>query len=283
MSNVLYLNKPKGISSFDLCFKLRKILNTKKIGHTGTLDPNATGVMIILYDNSTKAAQFLVSDTKTYKTKVLFGIQTDTLDIDGNIINRMEKYIVPSFDEIDRVLKTFKGISKQIVPITSAKKINGKKLYQYQYEGKQVDLPEIDINVYDIELNEVLDNGFVYTCKVSSGTYIRSLTRDILEKLNIIGTVDELKRINIDGISIDDCDSLDDVINGNYHNHDLLEVLKQRYTTFEVDNDADIKNGKPIKLDSNDETVIITHNSELLAMYKKDYDLYRCARGMWND
>lgn len=280
MNSVLYINKPKGISSFDLCFKLRKVLGTKRIGHTGTLDPNATGVMVVLYNEATKAAQFLVSDSKEYKCRVLFGIETDTLDIDGNIINRSE-FSIPNREELVSVLNSFKGNSKQIVPITSAKKINGKKLYQYQLEGKEVELPVIDINIYDISLNDIYDDGFSFTCSVSSGTYIRALVRDILKKLNLIGTVSELCRTKIDSIAIEECDSLDDALIGKYTKHDLLDVLKDRYNTYEVENVNDIKNGKRIKIDSNDEYVILLDHGNLLAMYQKDGDEYKNARGLW--
>lgn len=280
MNSVLYINKPSGISSFDICYKLRKILNTKRIGHTGTLDPNATGVMVILYNEATKAAQFLVSDTKQYKTRVLFGIETDTLDIDGNIVNS-KPYTVPNRDEIERILDSFKGKSKQEVPITSAKKINGKKLYEYQLEGKKVELPIIDINVFEISLDEIYEDGFSFTCTVSSGTYIRALVRDMLVKLNLIGTVKDLQRTKIDNISIEQCDDLEDVLRGNYTNHDLLEILGSRYIKFEVNNVEDIKNGKRISIDSNEDLIVITHNNELIAMYKKDGDYYSSARGLW--
>lgn len=280
MNSVLYINKPSGISSFDVCFKLRKVLNTKRIGHTGTLDPNATGVMIVLFNDGTKGAQFLVSDTKEYKTRVLFGIETDTLDIDGNITNKSD-YTVPSKEDIVSVLNSFKGQSKQEVPITSAKKINGKKLYQYQLEGKEVELPIIDINVFDIKLDEIYEDGFSYTAKVSSGTYIRSLTRDILNELGVVGTVKELERTMVDDITIEECDKLEDVLNGNYHTHDLLDVLSKRYKQYEIDNIEDIKNGKRIKIDSDEEYLIIVNNGNLLAMYQKDGNEYKSARGLW--
>ena len=280
MGNVLYINKPKGMSSFDICYKLRKVLNTKKIGHTGTLDPNATGVMIVLYNDATKGSQFLVSDTKQYKTRVLFGIETDTLDIDGNVIKE-EEYIVPNKERIIEVLSSFKGKSKQEVPITSAKKINGKKLYQYQLEGKEVELPIIDIEITEIELNEVYNDGFSFTCTVSSGTYIRSLVRDILNKLGIIGTVQELCRTRIDNIEISQCDDFENVLNGIYTEHELLDVLSSRYRTVETENVNDIKNGKKIKLNYDDEYIVLTNNSCLLAIYIKDNDEYRCARGLW--
>lgn len=280
MSKVLYVNKPKGMSSFDVCYKLRKVLNTKKIGHTGTLDPNATGVMIILYDSSTKAAQFLVSDYKEYKCKVLFGIETDTLDIDGNIIKK-QYYNVPREERIIDVLESFLGKSKQIIPITSAKKIAGKKLYQYQLEGKEIKAPEIDIEIKEIRFEKMFDNGFSFSCNVSSGTYIRSLVRDILSKLDLIGTVEELCRTKINNIDIKDCDRLEDILDGNFKQYDLLDVLSQRYKTIEFNDIETIKNGKRIKLNCNEEMILLVHNNEVLAIYKKDKDEYKCVRGLW--
>ena len=278
--NVLYINKPQGISSFDICYKLRKVLNTKKIGHTGTLDPNATGVMVILYNEATKAAQFLVSDKKTYKARVLLGTKTDTLDIDGNVVET-RPYAVPEKEKIEEVLNTYRGKSKQVVPITSAKKINGKKLYQYQLKGQEVELPVIDIEVFDISLNEIYEDGFEFSCEVTAGTYVRALARDILEKLDEIGTLSKLCRTCIDDINLDECDELDDVLNGKYTAHNLLDVLSKRYKTYEVDNVEDIKNGKRIKIDSDEQYLLLTNNNELLAMYQKDGNEYKSARGLW--
>ena len=278
--NVLYINKPQGISSFDICYKLRKVLNTKKIGHTGTLDPNATGVMVILYNEATKAAQFLVSDKKTYKARVLLGTKTDTLDIDGNVVET-RPYAVPEKEKIEEVLNSYRGKSKQVVPITSAKKINGKKLYQYQLKGQEVELPVIDIEVFDISLNEIYEDGFEFSCEVTAGTYVRALARDILEKLDEIGTLSKLCRTCIDDINLDECDELDDVLNGKYTAHNLLDVLSKRYKTYEVDNVEDIKNGKRIKIDSDEQYLLLTNNNELLAMYQKDGNEYKSARGLW--
>ena len=278
--NVLYINKPQGISSFDICYKLRKVLNTKKIGHTGTLDPNATGVMVILYNEATKAAQFLVSDKKTYKARVLLGTKTDTLDIDGNVVET-RPYAVPEKEKIEEVLNSYRGKSKQVVPITSAKKINGKKLYQYQLKGQEVELPVIDIEVFDISLNEIYEDGFEFSCEVTAGTYVRALARDILEKLDEIGTLSKLCRTSIDDINLDECDELDDVLNGKYTAHNLLDVLSKRYKTYEVDNVEDIKNGKRIKIDSDEQYLLLTNNNELLAMYQKDGNEYKSARGLW--
>ena len=280
MNNILYIDKPSGMTSFDLCFKLRKVLNTKRIGHTGTLDPLATGVMIILYDKATKANQFLVSHNKTYQTKVLFGVETDTLDIDGNIISKQE-YQVPDKALLSEILNSFIGKSMQVVPKTSAVKIDGKRLYQYQKQNIHVKLPSREIEVFSIELLDIFEDGFSFVAEVSSGTYIRALVRDILAKLNMKGCVSQLRRIAIDNITIDMCDKLDDVLNGNYHNHNLLELLENRYSTYEYENIDDIKNGKRIKIDCDEERIIITNNNELLAIYEKVNDEYRCLRGLW--
>ena len=133
MGNILYVDKPKGMTSFDVCYRLRKILGTKKIGHTGTLDPNATGVMIVLFDKATKANQFLVSDNKEYECRVLLGIETDTLDIDGNITVKKD-FIVPDKRVIEETLDSFLGESMQEVPLTSA--VRWKKIISVS-KGKQ--------------------------------------------------------------------------------------------------------------------------------------------------
>lgn len=280
MNNILFINKPAGMTSFDVCFKLRKILNTKKIGHTGTLDPNASGVMIILYDKATKANQFLVSDYKTYFTEVLFGINTDTLDTDGHVIEKADINKCTK-EDIENVLNSFLGNSKQEVPLTSAIKINGKKLYEYQRQNIDVELPIRDINITDIKLNDIYSDGFSFTCTVSSGTYIRSLVRDICKKLGNIGVVKTLVRTAIDDISIDMCDELEDVLNNNYQSHNLYELFKNRYTCIEYDNVSDIYNGKAIKLNCDEDEVAIINNGEVLAVYKKDKDVYRSLRGLF--
>lgn len=280
MENVLFVNKPKGVSSFDICFKLRKVLGTKKIGHTGTLDPNATGVMIILYNNATKANQFLVSDKKEYRTRVLYGIETDTLDLDGNIV-KQNAYVCPSIIILNEVLNSFLGKSKQEVPITSAVSVNGKRLYQYQLEGKEVELPIRDIEVFSIHLDKTFEDGFEFTCEVSSGTYIRALVRDIMKKLGMIGTVKDLCRTKIDDINIEDCDNLEDILNGHYKKHDLYEVISKRYPVIDVKNYDDVKNGKRLNIITKYDKVAITSNFELLAIYSRDGDDFKCLRGLW--
>lgn len=281
MKNVLYVNKPSGMTSFDVCYRLRKVLGTKKIGHTGTLDPLASGVMIILFDKATKANQFLVTDNKEYIVKVKLGIETDTLDIDGNVIKE-SPYTLPEKEKIIEVLNSFLGQSKQTVPLTSAISVNGKRLYQYQREGKEVELPIRDINVYEIELLEMFDDGFSFRAKVSSGTYIRALGRDILKKLDQIGTLESLVRTAVDEIKIDMCDDLSEIEKGNYSVHDLYDLLSSKYPVVDYENTADIMNGKKIILTNREERVLIVHDNEALAVYDRNDDgTYSCTRGLW--
>ena len=280
MAEVLYVNKPSGISSFDVCFKLRKVLHTKKIGHTGTLDPNATGVMIVLFDKSTKANQFLVTDRKEYETRVLLGKETDTLDIDGKVIGEY-KYEVPDENTLKKALNAFKGRSVQEVPITSAVSVDGKRLYQYQKEGKEVELPKREIEVFSIELLNIYEDGFSFLSRVSSGTYIRALVRDILSSLNLHGTVLSLKRTAVDDVRIEDCDELNDILEGNYHLHDLYDLLSKRYEVFEDFDEKDVLNGKKLVIESDHPRLLMAKNHEALAIYEKDGDLYRSLRGLW--
>ena len=280
MAEVLYVNKPSGISSFDVCFKLRKVLHTKKIGHTGTLDPNATGVMIVLFDKSTKANQFLVTDRKEYETRVLLGKETDTLDIDGKVLGEY-KYEVPDENTLKKALNAFKGRSVQEVPITSAVSVDGKRLYQYQKEGKEVELPKREIEVFSIELLNIYEDGFSFLSRVSSGTYIRALVRDILSSLNLHGTVFTLKRTAVDDVRIEDCYELNDILEGNYHLHDLYDLLSKRYEVFEDFDEKDVLNGKKLLIESDQPRLLMAKNHEALAIYEKDGDLYRSLRGLW--
>lgn len=281
MNKVLYISKPKGMTSFDLCFKLRRVFGTKSIGHTGTLDPNATGVMIVLIDKACKINQFLVKDTKEYIARVELGYLTDSLDIDGEIIEKRE-CMMPSKEEIIKAFEHFTGKYMQTPPMTSAIKVNGKKLLDYKLEGKTVDIPQREVEISYIELIETGDNWFSFKTKVSSGTYIRTLMKDILEFMGLIGTLTELQRISVGDVHIEQCDQYDDVIKGEYHLHDIYDVLKTGYEVIDYPNDADIRNGKKIRLNTSNDEVLIVKGREVLAIYRREKDdLFRSARGLF--
>lgn len=280
MSEIIYVDKPKGITSFDLCYKLRKVFNTKKIGHTGTLDPNATGLMVCLIDGASKTNQFLVCANKEYIATVKLGIKTDSEDIDGKILEE-KKELMPSKDELVETLNTFIGKSFQIPPMASAIKVNGKKLYEYMRNNETVDIKPRPIEVFSIELLDISEDTFIISCKVTSGTYIRTLVQDVLKKLGVIGTLIDLRRTAIDSITLDEADSLEDVLNGQYHSHGIYEVLSKYYEVYIAKDPKAIKDGKPFKYDSTSEKLLcVDEKMNALAMYHKEKDVYRCVRGL---
>lgn len=183
MDGVLIINKPKGFTSHDVVNVARKALNTRKIGHTGTLDPNATGVLPILVGTATKISKYLIEHNKTYVATIKLGEKTDTGDIEGNIIGQDENCPNFSCEEIEGVLKTFLGKQKQIPPIYSAIKINGKKAYEYARSGQTVELEAREIEIYQIELINVQEKEITFEVSCSKGTYIRTLCEDIAKKL----------------------------------------------------------------------------------------------------
>ena len=279
MGNVILIDKPKGITSFDVCFKLRKVFNTKKIGHTGTLDPNATGLMMILIDKATKINQFVVSLKKEYIGTVKIGIKTDSEDIDGKILLEKEE-LMPSKETIEKIFKTFIGKSSQIPPMTSAIKVNGKKLYEYKRNNEEIEIKPRDIEIYELELLDVNDKTFTFRALVSSGTYIRTLAQDILNKLNIIGTLADLRRIAIDDFKVEDAYTLEEINEGKYESLDSYDILSKYYYVYEVTNEFDVLNGKPLKLGLNEDKILCVKDKKALAIYKKDNDIYRCVRGL---
>lgn len=279
MGKIVLVNKPKGITSFDVCFKMRKIFNTKRIGHTGTLDPNATGLMMVLIDKATKINQFVLSLEKEYIATVKIGIKTDSEDIDGKLIEERNE-IMPNKELIEDVLKSFIGKSKQIPPMTSAIKVNGKKLYEYQRNNQEVDVKPRDIEVFDIELLDINKDSFIFKTTVSSGTYIRTLAKDILNKMGIIGTLLDLKRTKIDNFKLEDASTIEDIENGQYQELNVYDVLSMYYPVYQVDNRNDVINGKSLKLNLDYEQILCVDNQEVLAIYYKDGELYRCKRGL---
>lgn len=216
IDGLILVNKPKGWTSHDVVNKLRSILHQKKIGHTGTLDPMATGVLPVLLGNATKLSKYLIEHDKTYIAVIKLGIKTNTGDEEGEIIERKEVNIdILKNTYIEDVLKSFIGNQKQKPPIYSAIKINGKKLYEYARNNEFVEIPERDIEVYEAKLLEINKNEVEIRIQisVSKGTYIRKLCEDISEKLGTVGYMKELERIRVDKYYIKDTLDLDYIKN----------------------------------------------------------------------
>lgn len=270
MNGVIVVNKDKGYTSRDVVNIVGKHFGTKKIGHTGTLDPMATGVLVLCMGKCLKLVEMMMDHDKEYVAKIKLGIETDTLDITGNIIKNMDVPVVTK-EKLIEVINSFKGEIKQQVPKYSAVKVNGKKLYEYARNGEEVELPVKDICVYDIELlDDIIDNSFSIKCHVSKGTYIRSLVRDIGYKLGTVATMEELDRISSGRFKLDDSYTIDDIKSGKYKVLDIKDVVNLPVVKVNSDMEKRIRNGQVLKkfFDS-DRVLIMNNNDEVLAIYEK--------------
>lgn len=210
LDGVLIIDKPSGITSHDVVAKVRKALKTKKVGHTGTLDPLATGVLVVCVEKATKLVNYLTCDEKIYEVEMKLGIKTDTGDITGNIIDEDTNYKV-TIKEVNEVIKSFVGKQKQIPPMYSAIKVNGQKLYELARKGIEIEREPRDIEIFDIYNIEINNELIKYTVHCSKGTYVRSLCEDIAQRLGTIGTMTNLRRIKSGQFEIENAIKIDDI------------------------------------------------------------------------
>ena len=220
----LIVDKPKGMGSTDVVNKTRYLLNANKNGHAGTLDPFATGVLPIAFGEATKLIPFVTDGKKEYEFVLKFGVQTNTDDTEGEIVNTSN--IIPDKEQILKILPDFLGTITQIPPMYSAIKINGQRAYKLAREGKEVDIPPREVEIYYLKLLEQL-NESEYKFKVgcSKGTYIRTLGKDIALKLGTLGHLTELRRTKCAIFSIDDTILLENLKNMVYEEQRLLSLL----------------------------------------------------------
>lgn len=276
MNGIILIDKPKDYTSRDIVNIVSKKLQTKKVGHTGTLDPLATGLLVLCIGKTLKLSELLVSTKKEYIATMTFGIETDTLDITGNIVKRDSKQKKITTKDIETVLKKYTGKIIQEVPKYSSVKVNGKKLYEYARKGEEVVLPKREVEIFNIEpLSEINNNTFTFKCTVSKGTYIRSLIRDIGVSLGTYATMSDLRRTKQGIFNIEDAYTLEDIENNNYKILDAKDVLKLPKVIVDKNLEFKVKNGQVLtKFFEEDKAMIINQNNELLAIYQKKDDTY---------
>lgn len=273
MDGIVLINKEKNCTSRDVVNQVSKILKTKKIGHTGTLDPIATGVLVLCIGKATKLVEVITSYDKEYEAEVILGIKTDTKDITGKILKE-EKAII-SKENIEKCLKQMIGTYNQTVPIYSAVKINGKKLYEYARNNEEIELPKRKVTIKELKLisditYEKEKTKFKIKCHVSKGTYIRSLIEDIATNLNTIGTMENLKRTKQGNFQIASANTIQDIENNKFKIYSIEEILEKFYK-IEMTDDLyfKIKNGSIIKNNYNHDIVAFTKNDKVIALYKE--------------
>ena len=278
MNGIINVYKEKNMSSHAVVGKIRHILNTKQVGHLGTLDPLAEGVLVVLVGGATKLAPYLEDDHKTYEAEVILGFSTTTYDLEGEEVARDDASEVTQ-KEIDDVLKSFLGTQQQMPPIYSAIKINGKKLYEYARKNQSIDIPPRNITIYSIERSSEIYHvqkmiKFKITAKVSRGTYMRSLCFDIGEKLKVPSCMGYLKRLESGDFKLADSVKLEDITLENPHLLNPLDFLK-KYFVYECGDNVElchkITNGMKISLKTFNERhsiVIFSKNNVVLAVYQ---------------
>lgn len=231
MDGIVVVNKPKGCTSHDVVSKVKRIFGTK-VGHTGTLDPNATGVLPLLIGQGTKLSYYLVEHDKEYTVTLQLGKKTDTADSEGNVIEEKEvKVEMLSKATVEQVLNSFLGKQKQVPPMYSAIKVKGKKLYEYARKNEVVEVEPRKIEIYKIELMEINleQRQVVFHVKCSKGTYIRSLCEDIANKLNTIGYMKELNRTVVGNFKIENSVTIEEL----EQNKNDQEFIQKNVITIE--------------------------------------------------
>ena len=272
-SNFYFINKPKTWTSQDLCSKFKKIYNFDKVGHSGTLDPNAEGAMLIATNKYTKLFNYISNKDKTYIVKSLFGYDSETLDIDSEF-NKIHNINLNQIkEEFIEAVNNKLGESFQIPPKYSAVKVKGKRLYKYAREGKEIDIPKRKINVKEIEILSLDNENAEIKVKVSEGTYIRSLISDIAKDINTFGIVSELKRISIGNLDINHSSYINDIkkLDPKTTPNPLSqnEILELPILNVKEKDLINIKNGELMNnnLFKTKETYILEYDGHVVATY----------------
>ncbi len=279
-ANFFLIDKPKDFTSQDVCTIIKKKYGYNKVGHSGTLDPLATGLLILATDSYTKLLSYIIEMEKTYDFTVRFGYTSESGDLGTDLVKRDPNYIV-NIKDLNNVLNKFIGYSEQVPPMYSAIKVQGKRLYNYVRNNEMVEIPKRNIHIQDLKINEIISDSkvnFSVTC--SKGTYIRSLARDIGEMLGVGGVVEDLRRTKIASISVEEATDI-----ANLPEYDKFELLAYEckklinITNVEIDNTniKTIKNGGflPASLFSKqEECFIVTIDNRIVALYEEYDEMY---------
>lgn len=277
VSGILFLDKPEGLTSRQVDNAFQKLFHTPKVGHLGTLDPFATGLLIIAVNSATKYLNFLPDEEKTYEATLCLGKATDTGDKTGQFT---QEVAVPALDKVkvEEVLSSFLGQGMQVPPMTSAIKVDGTALYRLAHKGEEVARKARPITIHALELLELEPTKIRFRCTVSKGTYVRVLGEDIAKALGTVGYLEQLRRTRVGTLRVEDAVSLDSATEKDLKNpSDYLT-----YPSIEVDEQLakKVTNGAKLQLDSNESRIVLRFRGKALAIYEKDGGIYRCLRGL---
>lgn len=267
MNGILIVDKDKDYTSRDVVNLVEKKLNCSRVGHAGTLDPLATGVLVVALGNALKILEFINDNDKEYIATAKIGLLTDTLDVTGNVLKEEKEFNITK-EQLESTLNSFKGTYLQEVPLYSSVKVNGKRLYKYAREEREVILPKREVNISSIELVNFEKDEFTFKVTVSKGTYIRSLIRDIGDKLNIPCVMKELRRTRQGMFKIEDSVKLDDIDN-NIKLISIEDALND-INFIEVDSflENKILNGRILDNRYNQDIIGFKNKERVIALYQ---------------
>ena len=281
----LLIDKESDYTSRDVCNIIAKIFDAKKVGHAGTLDPFATGLLIVALNNATKALSYIEGQYKTYEAILLLGTKTKTGDLTGEVI---ETKVVPELNEkqVKDVLQSLIGSHEQTVPITSAVHVNGRKLYQYAHLNQEVELPKRIVDIKELELLELNGSIIKFKAVVSKGTYIRTLGETIAEKLQTVGHLVSLRRTKILDIDVSRAKKIKDLKQDDLI--DMAEIMVKFLPLKTLPNAEELKKARhggklSLKLfnEQLDTFVVIDDKNSVVAIYKySELGYYECIRGI---
>ena len=284
MNGILVINKEKGMTSFDVIRTIKKKFNIKKIGHAGTLDPLATGVLVILLGSATKLSNYVMGEKKTYEATVVIGESYDTEDSTGKLIDKKN---INTELQVDSTLEKILDLKYQIPPMYSALKVNGKKLYELARKEIEVERKAREVEIFDIKrISEILycENKveFKFETTVSKGTYIRTLCVEIGKNLGYPAHMKDLNRVKSGKFKIENSYTLSDIENNKYKILPCIEVF-DKDQLFEVDDFMykKISNGSSIEINDDRQRIVFTYNGNLIGVYKKEKGVYKAER-IWN-
>ena len=280
MTGIIIVNKPEGWTSHDIVAKLRRILGERRIGHGGTLDPMATGVLPVFVGRATRAVEFMENADKEYVAALRLGISTDTQDITGNILS--EKPVTADREAVEAALEAFRGEIEQLPPMYSAIKVDGKKLYEYARKGAEIERKTRKITIHELELlGQREDGDYLLRVVCSKGTYIRALCSDIGDALGCGGTMSSLVRTRAGAYRIDDAHAMEDIIAaGSEKAQELLMSLESMFAMYpqalaSAANEKRCRNGLAPRLKDAPEGRfrLMSESGEFLALCENDGDI----------
>lgn len=282
MDGIFLFDKPTGLTSSNAVIQLRHLLKEPRIGHTGTLDPLATGLLVCLCGRATKILPYINNHHKVYQAVMRLGEKTDTGDITGNIIET-KPYPNLTQKQIEEIFKTFIGPQLQTPPMYSAKKVQGRKLYEYARKNEEVKRQPCQIIIDSLTLDNFQDNQITFTVSCSAGTYIRVLCEDIGAKLNSCATMSQLRRLACGPYQVKDAITLAQLQQPNYSVSLLpFQTALGGMTEVEVNDLKPVANGQKLQLDSREDKVLIVYQKQIMAVYARHDDgWYYCERGLW--